>query len=72
LELIFNAFCLTSQLFLSSVFIFSISPCFVKNYFFEFIRQLDKPSFDQANLTVLYHHFKKKVDNKIAPELKSF
>ena len=42
------------------------------NYFFEFIRRLHKPSFDQAISPVLYHHFKKKVDNKIAPELKSF
>ena len=45
---------------------------FVKNYFFEFIRRLHKPTFDQANSTVLYRHSKKKVDNKIAPELKTF
>ena len=49
-----------------------ISSCFEKNYFFEFFRRLHKPTLDQANLPVLYHHFKKKVDNKIAPELKSF
>ena len=43
-----------------------------KELFLEFFRRLHKPTFDQANSTVLYRHSKKKVDNKIAPELKTF